>query len=75
MHKSMTAEEFKAFFILYTDEVSAPFQLLYVFIIDHKKKKAKKNRGVVTFVILLCDTMHYRKSAGCVMNSEIAREG
>ena len=41
--------------------------MLYVFIIDHKKKKAKKNREVVTFVIPLCDTMHYRKSAGRVM--------
>ena len=26
IHKSMTAAEFRAFFILYTDDVSAPFQ-------------------------------------------------
>ena len=60
MHKSMIIPQFTAFFIV-IPAFAAPFVVLYAFIIVENIGKAKKKNGRVTFVISVCDTVHYRK--------------
>ena len=56
----MTNPQFTAFFIV-IPAFAAHFTVLYAFIIVENTGKAKKKNGRVTFVIPVCDTVHYRK--------------